>query len=109
QPRRRLELLLVDDLACGGVLAIDDPARITGPVEVAVVIDRRGDVGPFPLPPEFVGPGHVAASAGPDRPGGAPPAHSGGDALMRHHTGADITMNAIGTPQLLARIRIQSQ
>src|SRR4051812_48324295 len=45
---------LLGSLAGGGILDVQDPTRFAGPVQIAVVIDRRRGVGTLAAPPQDV-------------------------------------------------------
>jgi hypothetical protein len=65
---------------------------------MAVVIDRRADVGSFRLPPEAVRFGHVAAAAEANGQRSVAAADREHHAARGDNAGTDITVNAIGVP-----------
>ena len=98
----RIQAFLVNELAGLGVLATDEAVRVAGPIQMAIVINGRADVGTFHLPPEAMRSGDVAVAAKPDGERRVPAANGEHSVVVRNDAGADITVNSVGIPQRLA-------
>src|SRR5262249_8636666 len=104
----RLQTLLENKLAGGGFLAIDRAAVIGSPINMAVVIDGRRNIGAFAGPPDYVRFGHIATAARADRQRRVAAAYGVNDSILSDYARANIAMDAFGSPKLLAGVRIHA-
>src|SRR6516162_9475437 len=87
---------------------MNDAATITSPVNVAVMINWRSNVGTLVLAPDFMRLGDIPFAAGFDRQGRMTPADSVDDAVMSDDARADVAMHAIRAPKLFAIFRVNA-
>src|SRR5262249_16150798 len=105
-----IEPFFVLEFSRFGIGTVNDAAVVAGPIQVAVVIYRRGDVGAALKGPEQVRLGDIAGAAGADRDGGIVAGADGeDDAVMGGHARANVIRQAYTIPQFLAGLRIEGE
>src|SRR5262249_44113380 len=81
---------------------------VAGPVQVAVMIDRRSDVGTLGFAPDLMRLGDIPFAASFDRQRGMPSTDGVDHAIMSDHARTNVAMHAIRAPQFLAGLGIDS-